>query len=130
MSVYKPITHYLSRAPGNSVKLTFGQLEKIISRPLPRSAYRHREWWSNNPTGHSHARSWTTAGWRTEKVDLEKRILFFSREQGRPGSASGGAPKSVLDPFGAMRGSVTFHPGVDLTAPTGEEWAAERVGRE
>lgn len=130
MGVYEPITHYLSRAPGNSVRLTFGQLEKIISRPLPRSAYRHREWWSNNPTGHSHARSWTTAGWRTEKVDLEKRILVFSKEEQAPGSPASGAADPVPDPFGAMRGSVTFLPGVDLTAPTGEEWAAGRVGRE
>jgi hypothetical protein len=130
MGIYEPITRYLSRAPGNNVRLTFGQVEKIISRSLPRSAYRHREWWSNNPTGHSHARSWTTAGWRTEKVDLERRTLVFSREPLPPGSTPSDAPKSVADPFGAMRGSVTFFPGVDLTAPTGEEWAAERNGRE
>lgn len=130
MGVYEPITHYLGRAPGNSVRLTFDQVEKIIRRPLPRSAFRHREWWSNNPTGHSHARSWTAAGWRTEKVDLEGRCLVFARErEGLASSVSGGAVP-VPDPFGAMRGSVTFVPGVDLTAPTGEKWAAERVRRE
>ena len=32
----------------------------------------------------------------------------------------------IPDPFGSMRGSVTFLPGVDLTAPTGEEWSAEK----
>jgi len=124
MSIYEPITTYLSRAPGNSARLTFGQVEKIIGRPLPRSAYRHREWWSNNPTGHSHARSWTAAGWRTEKVDIEKHVLVFSKQAKSPGSSP------VPDPFGAMRGTVTFLPGVDLTAPTGGEWAAERDGCE
>jgi hypothetical protein len=126
MSVYEPITHYLTRAPGSSARLTFGQVERIIGRSLPKSAYRHREWWSNNPTGHSHARSWTKAGWRTEKVDLEKRVLVFTRNSEPSESSSTGGP----DPFGSMRGSVTLLPGVDLTAPTGEAWAAEREGRE
>jgi hypothetical protein len=126
MGIYEPITNYLTRVAGSSARLTFGQIEKIIGRPLPKSAYRHREWWSNNPTGHSHARSWVEAGWRTEKVDLESRVLVFSRS-GRI-APSGGA--GVADPFGAMRGSVTFISGVDLTRPTGEEWAAERDVRE
>jgi hypothetical protein len=127
MGLYEPIRQYLSRAQGNSVRLTFGQVEKIISRQLPKSAYRHREWWSNNPTGHSHARSWTAAGWRTKDVDLEKRVLVFSKlGKGRETPLRGG---TAPDPFGAMRGSVTFIAGVDLTKPTGEEWAAERDGR-
>ena len=130
MSIYEPITNFLTRAPGTSARLTFGQVEKIIGRPLPRSAYRYREWWSNNPTGHSHARSWTTAGWRTEKVDLEKRVLVFSKQPRSPGVTSARDAGPAPDPFGAMRGSVTFLPDVDLTAPTGEEWAAERNGRE
>jgi hypothetical protein len=123
MSVYEPITSYLARASGNTAKVTFSQLEKIIGRPLPKSAYRHREWWSNNPSGHSHARSWTSAGWRTERVDLERRVLVFAKQAAE-------LVASVPDPFGAMRGSVTFVPGVDLTAPTGEEWVAERDDRE
>ena len=126
MSVYEPITSYLTRAPGSSARLTFGQVEKIIGRPLPRSAYQYREWWSNNPSGHSHARAWTEAGWRTEQVDLEKRVLIFSKQAKPRGPSSRRDSGSVPDPFGAMRGSVTFLPGVDLTAPTGEEWAAER----
>ncbi len=40
------------------------------------------------------------------------------------------ADTPIPDPFGAMRGSVTVLPGVDLTEPTGEEWAAERDGGE
>jgi len=36
------------------------------------------------------------------------------------------APEPVADPWGAMRGSVRIAPGVDITAPTGEIWNAER----
>jgi hypothetical protein len=126
MGMYEPISVYLRRSKGKTVHLTFGQVEKIISRPLPSSAYRYREWWSNNPTGHSHARSWTEVGWRTQNVNLEKRELVFLKESETPGSPPGPQAGPIPDPFGAMRGSVTFFPGVDLTEPTGEEWAAER----
>jgi hypothetical protein len=126
MGVYEPITDYLRTAQGSRVSLRFDEVEQIIGRPLPKSAYRYREWWSNNPSGHSHARSWTTAGWRTEKVDLERQALVFSRTDATPGTSSGLQVEPIPDPFGAMRGSVTFFPGVDLTEPIGEEWAAER----
>ena len=129
MSVYEPITNFLRRSRTGSLRLTFKDIERIISRPLPRSAYRHREWWSNNPTGHSHARSWAEAGWRTRGVDLEKRILFFERKDADSESSTARPAGPIPDPFGAMRGSVTFSPGVDLTEPTGEEWKAERAGR-
>ena len=125
MGVYEPITEYLCGAREDSLRLTFGQVERIISRPLPKSAYRYREWWANNPTGHSHARSWIAAGWQTEKVDLEGRELVFSRAGAPPEPSSSAHGDQIPDPFGAMRGSVTFLPGVDLTEPTGEEWAAE-----
>ena len=123
MGLYEPITDYLRKAKSNSVRVTFKEVEVIIRRPLPGSAYRHREWWANNPSGHSHARSWVNAGWRTEQVDLEERVLVFSRS--RDALAEKGR-RQLPDPFGAMRGSVTY--GTDVTEPTGEDWAAERGG--
>ncbi|HJQ57875.1 MAG TPA: type II toxin-antitoxin system prevent-host-death family antitoxin [Vineibacter sp.] len=36
------------------------------------------------------------------------------------------APEPRIDLWGAMRGSVTIAPGVDITKPTGEVWDAER----
>ena len=123
MGIYEPMTHYLLRTRADHVRLTFKEIEAIIDRALPGSAYRHREWWANNPTGHSHARSWASAGWRTEQVDLEKRVLVFSRVAHANGKNES---EKVRDPFGALRGSVTYASGTDLTEPTGEEWAAER----
>lgn len=123
MSLYAPLGNFLDRAKGGSVRLTFEDVEQIIRRGLPQSAYRHREWWSNNPTGHSHARSWVEAGWRTENVDLENRVLVFSRKDH---AAEPPKARRVSDPFGALRGSVLIAPGIDLTEPTGEEWEAAR----
>ena len=119
MSLYEPIRRYLSQAKNSRVALSFGQVERILQRKLPKSAYKHAEWWANNTTGHSHARSWMEAGWRTENVKLAQRTLVFSRVGTPP-------PADIPDPFGALRGSVVVAPGVDLTAPTGEEWEASR----
>jgi hypothetical protein len=38
-------------------------------------------------------------------------------------------PNDLDDLWGAMRGTVTIAPGVDLTEPTGEVWEAERDER-
>ena len=41
-----------------------------------------------------------------------------------PSRAAQKSPK--LDPWGCMAGTVTFMPDVDLTAPSGEIWNAEK----
>jgi len=125
MSAYDPITYHLRQVQGRTLRMSFADIERIISRPLPPSAYKHREWWANNPSGHSHARSWAAAGWRTEKVDLEKRELFFAKDGSTPAGPAPAPGDAIPDPFGAMRGTVTFFPGIDLTEPTGEVWEAE-----
>ena len=117
MSIYDPITRFLEGRSESAVPISFEELEKLIGRPLPRSAYERPEWWSNNTTGHSHARAWARAGWRTEKVDLKNKSLVFSRSAQRAKNP---------DPFGIMRGSVVFAPGFDPTEPTGELWEAEQ----
>ena len=119
MGVYEPISRFLTKTKARSVTLTFEQVESILCRPLPRSAYSHPEWWSNNTKGHSHARSWVEAGWRTREINLKEQSIVFARLKSRQ-------PPNIPDPFGAMRGSVVFVPDVDLVEPTGEIWEATR----
>ena len=76
----------------------------------------------NNATGHSHARTWLAAGWRTQDVDIEGRRVTFHRETR---TAEPPRPSIKRDPWGCMAGTVTIMPGVDLTAPTGDKWNAE-----
>jgi len=55
------------------------------------------------------------------------RIVLLKHN--RPIAAIVPLPKSDDDSFdlwGAMRGTVTVAPGVDLTKPTGETWDAEQ----
>jgi hypothetical protein len=122
MSKYEPLPQFLSSKKGASHRLGFEQIERVLGFKLPRSAYRHEAWWSNNLAGHSHARAWLSAGWRTQDLDLSARKVTFRRAEERP-AATRPAPKP--DPWGCMAGTVTIMPGVDLTAPTGEVWNAE-----
>ncbi len=120
MSKYEALGRFLQGLSAASVHLSFEEVEKILGFKLPPSAYVHSEWWSNNPVGHSHARSWVEAGWRTNKVDRKSRTLVFHRQS----VASTEVGASPL--FGRMRGSIVSRPDVDLTEPTREIWNAER----
>jgi prevent-host-death family protein len=55
---------------------------------------------------------------RTARVVLTKR--------GKPVAALVPVEAKPYDPWGAMRGTVRVMPDVDLTAPIGEVWDADR----
>jgi hypothetical protein len=122
MSKYESLPQFLGSAPGAVKRLSFAEIERVLGFKLPKSAYKHEAWWSNNATGHSHARAWLEAGWHTEAVDLAARKVTFQRSPTAPAPALA-SPKA--DPWGCMAGTVTFMPGIDLAAPTGDMWNAE-----
>jgi hypothetical protein len=127
MSKYEPLPQFLAAKPGAVHRMSFDQIERILGFKLPKSAYEHEAWWSNNATGHSHARTWLEAGWRTMDVDLEARKVSFQRLASSASSLDKPPKRDAhkRDPWGCMAGTVTIMPGVDVTAPTGEKWNAE-----
>ena len=140
MSKYDLLEDHLRDSGRESAPMTFGEIEHVIGAKLPPSAFRHRPWWSNNPSNSVITHAWLRAGYRTEKVDMEGRKLVFRRSApdapppvARDGPAPGGGeasgarrPGLVSGVFGALAGTVTFAPGADPTAPTGEDWDAAR----
>lgn len=82
MSQYDPLANYLARQSGNSCLATFAQIENILGRSLPQSAYTRSEWWDNNSKNHSQRKGWRSAGWLTTKIDLAGRKVRFIREEG------------------------------------------------
>jgi hypothetical protein len=122
MSKYEPLPQFLASTHGPVKRMTFGEIERILGFKLPKSAYKHEAWWSNNAAGHSHARAWLAAGWRTQDVDLAGRRVTFQRSVQAPLSVM---PSPKGDPWGCMADTITIMPGVDLTAPTGDTWNAE-----
>lgn len=122
MSKYEPLPQFLSSGNGSTRTISFDQIERVLGFKLPQSARKHEAWWSNNATGHSHARVWLEAGWRTKQVDLAGRKVTFQRAA----SAMGAEAASIKhDPWGCMADTITIMPGVDVTAPSGEKWNAE-----
>lgn len=71
---YEPLKDYLMNCKSDNVKLSYQDIEKIIEKPLPNSAYKHREWWAKG--GHSHADAWLDAGWKVKEVNFGKYIIF------------------------------------------------------
>jgi hypothetical protein len=115
---YEPLERFLKGRRPSRWRAGFREIEGLLGFKLPQSALKYPAWWSNDETGHSHARAWLDAGWRTEEVDLASRKLTFARVE--PASLK----PSSLDPWGCMAGTVTIMPGTDLTAST-DEWNAE-----
>ena len=77
---YEPLTQYLSLRAEPVVKMSFADVERVLGRPLPASARRHRPWWANEQGGtHSHALAWLGAGRRTANVDLNFATVEFIR---------------------------------------------------
>ncbi len=66
MSKYEPLPQFLSSVGGSAHRMSFSEIERILGFNLPKSAFQHEAWWSNNATGHSHSRAWMKFGWRTE----------------------------------------------------------------
>jgi len=94
MSSYKPLADFLARKRGDQWDATFADVEQALGRPLPQSAYRYNAWWANQTgPGHSQTHGWRSVGWRTAKLDLERRRVRFERDPG----AERRSPSSVED---------------------------------
>jgi hypothetical protein len=81
MSQYSPLANYLAHQKEGSWQATFEQIEHILGRSLPQSAYKRSEWWDNNSKNHSQRMAWRGAGWLATKVDLAGRKVRFVREE-------------------------------------------------
>ena len=67
---YQSLADFLARRDGDVWNATFDEVERVLRRPLPRSAYEHQAWWANqNGRGHSQTHGWRSVGWRTAKLE-------------------------------------------------------------
>lgn len=81
MSVYDPLLRELGRTRAQTIRLTFSEIEGILGRPLPPSAYKFSAWWGNESSrkaGHTQAMAWLQAGF-TARVSLKQRAVEFHR---------------------------------------------------
>jgi hypothetical protein len=81
MSTYAPFANYLAARKANTASLSFDRIERILGRPLPPSARRHRAWWANSsvPTTHYWSALWAEVGWECTGCNLERETVVFQR---------------------------------------------------
>ena len=96
MSVYEPLQSYLANSKDASVEMSYEEIERLLGRPLPRTAYgdNKRQWWANTET-HSQALAWLRAG-RKAKLDVRRQKVAFVREQSPEAAASRPGDSIVL----------------------------------
>lgn len=76
MGKYDKLADYLKNSPRTTVTLSAKEIEGIIGSKLPSSAYKHRAWWSNNHSQHSHRAAWLNAGWKVDEVGVKDGESF------------------------------------------------------
>lgn len=77
---YVSLEQFFSRQCGETVALTFGEIEKILGFQLADSAYQYAAFWSNT-LSHSIAFAWLNAGYQTHAISLtEQRVVFRRKE--------------------------------------------------
>lgn len=71
MTKYQPLQAYLvERRHMPRVRMTFADVAEIIGDALPKSAFTHREWWSNqsDTTNRPQAAAWMGAGFKVDSL--------------------------------------------------------------
>jgi hypothetical protein len=98
---YEPLRAFLSSISEPVVVMTYDEIENLLGRKLPNTAYGDswRQWWANTET-HSQALAWLRAGWRVTRPDRANKHVEFRRQTAKPAPTNGAssAPLSSLVP--------------------------------
>ncbi|MEY9181259.1 hypothetical protein ABIG06_001596 [Bradyrhizobium sp. USDA 326] len=82
MAIYNPLRDKLVANSSASLKMTFADIEMLIGRSLPKSAYEYDAWWANEDpvkTNHSHSLAWTVPGYQAEPNRLQPTVTFSAQ---------------------------------------------------
>ena len=138
MGKYRPLNDFLLSKQAREVSMTFAEVEAVIGRSLPSSAFTYPAWWANDPTPNRQSEAWMSVGYRTESVDLRRRTVVFRRHDGDAAAVGDGGLAKTAAPYrgdaepsrgprafiGCMQGTVRIAEGFDLTTPADPEWGA------
>ncbi len=122
MSKYDPLTRHLKAAKSPQIPMAFNEIEAVLGFGLPKSARKHRPWWSNRAEGsHVQARAWVSAGYQATGVDMEEERITFVRLNEIADEEDHIPVNHPL--WGAMKGLMHIPDDLDLTEPADPDWA-------
>lgn len=81
MAKYDPLYHYLMKLEEKRITLPFEDVEEIIGKKLPESAYEYQEWWANETskdTSHIQCLAWRNAGYKAS-VNIDGKFVTFEK---------------------------------------------------
>ena len=116
-SMYAPLGAHLAAKPMTErmVRMGFDEVERIVGKHLPKSAYEYRAWWSNDPE-RPHAAEWLNAGWRAQYISMGERRVNFVRIRERE--------EAYIRFFDKVKKRLAKHADFPLTdlGPQGQGW--------
>jgi hypothetical protein len=128
---YDPLKAHLEVVPGPVVVMTYDEIEKLLGRKLPNTAYGDswRQWWANTET-HSQALAWLRAGWRVTRPDLANKRVEFRRQADKASPLNGSSrePISMAASAGAGQNIVLSREHLTPSALRMIEDAADESG--
>jgi hypothetical protein len=80
VSVYDPLYRKLANTRAHSIRLKFSEVEEILGRSLPVSAYKFTAWWGNEAArkaGHAQAKAWVNAGFSARASLKHQEVEFY-----------------------------------------------------
>ena len=92
---YAPLGKWLKEHGGDSVKLTFDELNQII--PIPNHAYMNRPSWANLSSPASFCSSWISAGYVVDSISLEEQWVVFRKGEVQSHTHHHKPPYRVVD---------------------------------
>lgn len=132
MGKYEPLRKFLASQNKDQIQMSFAEIEAVLGEPLPASK-RFPAWWSNNTMNNVMTKEWLAAGFQSEQVDIAGEKLTFRRIDAKAKAEQ--RPSRKPDPlsasdtqatrptyYGALKGTLTIDPSLDLTAPADPEW--------
>lgn len=92
---YAPLGKWLKEHGGDSVKLTFDELNQIIS--IPNHAYKNKPSWANLSNPASFCSSWISAGYVVDSISLEEQWVVYRKGEVQGHTHHSKPPHRVVD---------------------------------
>ena len=85
MAKYNPLYFHLESLTKRGITqwhAYFSEIEEILGKQLPKSAFKYPAWWANESNIRSHVQkfAWKNAQWKTRELDLVGKKIIFTKE--------------------------------------------------